>query len=78
MNKLVPYFWEAIKRERIHARVVLDMGDYVTAPIYEDVIDASEWDATADLVSFSVKDNVWANIPGEKSLPREYLTNGVL
>lgn len=61
------FFWESIKRARIHTRCVLDMGDNITSPIYDEVTDASEWDHTADRVSLAVKDNIWANIPGEQS-----------
>ncbi len=55
------------KRRSILDRVVQQPGDYITAPIYDLVADASEWDDTADRVGFTVKDGIWANIPGELS-----------
>lgn len=63
---LPPFFWSAIKRERIHARVVLDVGDNINGPLYDHVGDFGE-DDSADDVAARVKDGIWASIPGEQS-----------
>lgn len=66
MMTLPLYYWASIKRERIHTQAALDVGDNIVELIYGALAEHDMTD-TADTVAERVKDNVWCNIPGERS-----------